>query len=124
MIRTFIQYLILDIGINLMFDNIQRNFATPPKAKFDIPSKLISGCRCEVCIMEGTNLPVGAKVTGSWVNLIFNGVDGDNFYFMTDSGEWVDLHIDNIAMIIVDDEISTQIMNNNMWEFIDEDYLT
>ena len=124
MIRTFIQYLILDIGINLMFDNIQRNFTIAKPAKFDIPDKLVSGCRCEVCIMEGTNLPVGAKVTGSWLNLIFNGIDGDNFYFMTDTGEWVDLHVDNIGMIIVDDEISTQIMSNNMWEFNDEDYLT
>lgn len=120
MIRTFIQYLIIDLGINLMFDNIKNNFATPHKAKFDIPDKLLSGCRCEVCVMEGTNLPVGAKVTGSWLNLIFNGVDDDNFYFMTDRGEWVDLHIDNIAMIIVEDEISTQVMSNNMWEFNDD----
>lgn len=117
MIRTFIQYLIIDLGINLMFDNIKNNFTVTKHARLDIPSKLISGCRCEVCIMEGTNLPVGARVTGSWVNLIFNGLDGDNFYFMTDSGEWVDLHNDNIAMIIVEDEV----MENKMWEFNDED---
>ena len=117
MIRTFIQYLIIDFGINLMFDNIKNNFTVTKHARLDIPSKLISGCRCEVCIMEGTNLPVGARVTGSWVNLIFNGLDGDNFYFMTDSGEWVDLHNDNIAMIIVEDEV----MENKMWEFNDED---
>ena len=121
MIRTFIQYLIIDLGINLMFDNIKNNFTVTKHARLDIPSKLISGCRCEVCIMEGTNLPVGARVTGSWVNLIFNGVDGDNFYFMSDIGEWVDLHVDNIAMIIVENEISTQVMSNNMWEFNDED---
>lgn len=121
MIRTFIQYLIIDLGINLMFDNIKNNFTVTKHARLDIPSKLISGCRCEVCIMEGTNLPVGARVTGSWVNLIFNGLDGDNFYFMTDSGEWVDLHVDNIAMIIVEDEISTQVMQNNMWDFNNED---
>ena len=118
MIKTAILHCIIDIGINAFFDNVQQNF-TIYKPDIYLPDNLISGCRCDVCIIDtdACNLPIGTKLTGSWYSLIFNGIDklSGTFYFITMKGEWIDINLDNIAAIVVTNDDGESVMYNNMY---------
>lgn len=120
MIKTALIYLILDSAITAFFDNVQKNFSRPINDKLYIPDNLISGCRCDVCIVNNSvNIPVGTKVTGHWHHLIFNGFDIDTgyFYFMNEGGDWIDVHVDNIVTIVAYDDNSDDAvtLQNNMY---------
>jgi hypothetical protein len=107
--------MMIDIGLNAMFDNIKNNFTILPKG-IDLPRNLVAGANCEICVVENaSNAPVGTKFTGNWHSLIFNGFDisSNTFYFMTHQGGWVEYHLDDIVEIIVEDDYLTSTLHND-----------
>ena len=78
MIRIALQTFLIDIGLNLMFDNLIQNFAKPVKVSIghDDPEYLIVG---EPLLLY--------FVDGSILECKFSGVIGNKFFVITNDGE-------------------------------------
>lgn len=110
MIRIALQTFLIDVGLNLMFDNLIQNFAKPIKVSIghNDPEYLIVGERLMLYFKDD-----------SMVECVFNGII-DNYFFVTlDNGDQLKYLTSNI--LAFDRMDYDECYDSNGWIDINDD---